>query len=431
MGVFAVLLWWMLVYFLFRKILKVWLKEKQAQFTKDWQWVILAVDVPPALIQSPKAVEQIFVHLSGAFSKINVFDKYMKGKSQEWFSFEIISIEGYIQFVVRTELKFRDLVEAAIYAQYTGAEITEVEDYADRIPDKFPNEEFDFTGVEFNLANHHAYPIHTHPHFEYSSSLDKEGAFIDPMAAVLENFTRIGPGENFWMQLVVSPSDNSWKQEGIDLVKEIIEGKKKASKGSIANKVAGLPMMALNATVQAWNMDSASSESVIKKEPVVGKVSDLTPGKRQVVEAVEEKISKFGFHSRLRIIYTAKKNVFNPQKCLYGFVGAMNQFYTADKNSLVPDYIKPTYLSKDEKFIAAFKKRSFKFKTAPYILNIEELATLWHFPMPSVKTPLLQKSSLKKGEPPINLPMDTPDNFFEEISHNPLTVVEEEKLPYA
>lgn len=423
-GAFCVLLWWMLVFFIFKKILNTWLKEKQTQYTKDWRWVVLAVDVPPIMIQSPKAVEQIFVHLSGSFMKINLLDKYIKGKMQKWFSFEIISIDGYIQFLVRTEVEFRDLVEAAIYAQYTEAEITEVEDYTLSVPDKYPNDQYDVVGAELNLAQNEAYPIRTYPHFEYANAIEKEMAFTDPMAAILENFTRIGPGENFWLQLVVTPSDNSWKEGGIELVKEIIEGKKKAPPSGLATKAAELPINTLKTAVKAWNMDFSGGGDE-KKEESVPKISDLTPGKRAVVEAVEEKISKFGFKSKMRVLYAAKKTVFNPQKCLYGFIGASNQFYTADKNSLAPD------MMKDEGFVGAFKKRALKYKTDPYILNIEELATLWHFPLPTVKTPLLQKTSLKRSEPPIDLPVDLDEGIFGETEGDvPVFESKKEELPY-
>jgi hypothetical protein len=42
----------------------------------------------------------------------------------------------------------------------------------------------------------------------------------------------------------------------------------------------------------------------------------------------------------------------------------------------------------------------------PYVLNIEELATVWHFPLPFVKTPLVQKAGAKRAEPPLGLPVE-------------------------
>ena len=61
---------------------------------------------------------------------------------------------------------------------------------------------------------------------------------------------------------------------------------------------------------------------------------------------------------------------------------------------------------KKKLFVAAYKKRKIKTGINPYILNIEELATIWHFPMSHVKTPLLQKTGGKRAEPPINLPIE-------------------------
>jgi len=40
------------------------------------------------------------------------------------------------------------------------------------------------------------------------------------------------------------------------------------------------------------------------------------------------------------------------------------------------------------------------------VFNIEELATVWHFPMSYVKTPLVQKTQGKRAEPPSGLPVE-------------------------
>jgi len=39
------------------------------------------------------------------------------------------------------------------------------------------------------------------------------------------------------------------------------------------------------------------------------------------------------------------------------------------------------------------------------ILNTEELASLWHFPILTVKAPLVKKTEAKKAEPPMSLPI--------------------------
>ncbi|MDD2758228.1 MAG: hypothetical protein PHD72_02530 [Patescibacteria group bacterium] len=445
-AIFAMVGWWILVLLFFKIAAEVWMAMKQREYMATWEWVVLAVDIPAQFVQSPKAMEQVFAHLSGSFVPYDIQERYWKGLINKWYSFEIISIEGYIQFVIRVETQFRDLVEAAIYAQYSEAEITEVEDYVGVAPDVYPNTTHDVQGVEFNLTENEVYPIRTYPYFEYNIS--KDVVFSDPMAALLENFSRIGPGENLWFQLVITPVDSSWKKDGIDLVKKIIAGKKEIKSSAVVSFIGDLPMMAAKTAMQAWNskFDEEDDKKKGKKEEPAGKVSDLTPGAKLVVESIEEKISKIGFKSRLRILYTAKKDVFQPNKCVSGVVGAMNQFSINNRNSFKPKPVGGANKSLvGSNIVAAFKERKLKKcyrhkklkpLDKPFILNIEELATVWHFPLPLVKTPLLQKSLIKRSEPPINLPVE---NFEAPLKAKPVgpkfvdkpREINPEDLPYA
>jgi len=157
--------------------------------TSKWKSVLLAIDIPPENVQTPLAVEQLFTHLAGAFDKPGFYDKFREGYKQRWFSMEIVSIEGYIQFLIWTEEKFRDLVEASVYAQYPDAEITEVEDYVDVMPSKYPNDEYDVWVGDFSLAETFAYPLRSYREFEHNIS--KDTVLKDPMGTFLESFSRI------------------------------------------------------------------------------------------------------------------------------------------------------------------------------------------------------------------------------------------------
>ena len=53
--------------------------------------------------------------------------------------------------------------------------------------------------------------------------------------------------------------------------------------------------------------------------------------------------------------------------------------------------------------VSKFRSRSNE-GCPPFILNTEELATLYHFPMRDVKAPLIKKTDAKKAEPPSRLP---------------------------
>ncbi len=437
-AIFAIIGWAIVALIFFFMGAELWVKVRQAKYTSAWEWIVLAVDVPTDTIQSPKAVEQIFSHLSGALFEPNIGQKYWQGVKQRWFSLEIISLEGYIQFLIYTEATYRDLVEAAVYAQYPMAEITEVEDYVGAIPSKYPNETHEMFGLEFGLAAADPYPIRTYSEFEHSITPDY--TFNDPMASILENFTRIGAGENLWLQIIIEPVSESWKVKGIELIKTIITNKKHVSGQFFLFKIINVIVEELLKAIRP----PVEGPVIKKKEELPGKITDLTPGVRDTIAAIEEKISKIGFKTKCRVLYAAPKEIFNPSRCLDGLIGSFNQFNYSGRNAIIPvlatkahyafgDY-RTTEIKK--RFVSAFKKRKIRTGKNPYIFNIQELATLWHFPLPLVKAPLLQKTASKRAEPPINLPI-------EEMTESPLKrriqqTVEEEpaeesptELPYA
>ncbi|MDO8499354.1 MAG: hypothetical protein Q7S66_01690 [bacterium] len=428
-ALFAIFGWVVLFLIFFEMGEHLWLHYRQEKYKHKWQWVVLAVDVPPLFIQTPKAVEQIFAHLSGAITNPHIGEKYWLGKKQKYFSMEIVSIEGYIQFLIRTEIEFRDLVEAAVYAQYPEAEITEVEDYVNLIPSHYPDPEYDVFGVEFTLKHSNPYPIRTYPSFEYS--LSKDVVFSDPMAALLENFSRIGHGENLWYQIVVEPINNHWREEGVELVKKIIANKKEHHESVIGTFIGDIWITILHdlQSIMHWTFEPMESHH---EEAPAGKVMDLSPGMKTTLEKIEEKIAKIGFKTKINILYSARKEVYHPGRCIDGIVGAMKQYSVMGSNAIVPysdttaHYAFKDYLvnMKKNKLVKAYKKRKIKIGGSPFILNIEELATIWHFPLPFVKTPLVQKTSAKRAEPPMGLPVESTESPLRKILQLPTTKVE-------
>lgn len=388
---------------------------KGPKATKDWKWVLLAVDVPALNVQTPKAVEQMFSHLAGALDSPDIAAKYRHGFKQRWFSFEIISIEGYIQFLIWTEVEFRDLVEAAIYAQYPEADVVEVEDYVKAVPDNYPNDTHDVWAADFTLAEKSAYPIRTYREFEHSIS--KDTVLKDPMGTFLESFSRIGPGEQMWFQIIVQPVSNSWKEDAIKVVKEMIGEKPSAPKGSkVVDAIGDAPLKLLEGIGdQVFGREASVATSDSASEGPPNQLSYLTPGQSKLVEAIEEKISKIGFKTKMRGVYLATKETFRPTRGVNALIGAINQFNIPSANSIVPGYgVSASYFFKEKNIakkkrliMKAYKKRKMNVGANSFILNIEELATVWHFPMSHVKTPLVQKVADKAVEPPPGLPIES------------------------
>ncbi|MFH1111607.1 MAG: hypothetical protein V1712_00885 [Patescibacteria group bacterium] len=386
------------------------LRRKRISYLAGIKYVLLAIDVPKETEQSPKAVESIFTALAGSFMKPNKYKRYILGEIEKPFSFEIVSLGGYIQFFIRTPEDFRDLVEAAVYAQYPDAEIVESEDYVDRVSSNFDTDEYDLWGTEFILENKDIYPIRTYVDFEHQASED----FKDPMAATLEILSRIKPDEDVWLQLLVTPIDDSWQAMGIAEVKKLTEGQKTKKAGVFQNFGSGLSE---TLRVMGDSLVSYSKEENEKKqEMVVPTIIRLTPGQRNIVEAIERKISKIGFKTKFRMIYWGRRETFLKGRGVNAVVGAIKQYTALNLNGFKPSSLVTTkadyflvhqrITKKQKKILRAYKLRS-PFRGAGHgrILNTEELATLYHFPVMTVKAPLIKKTDMKKAEPPFALPV--------------------------
>ncbi len=400
--------------FLFSKRSLVGLCSKQVGYKK--KWVLLAIDVPRDNEQSPKAVENIFSHLAGAAAGITFVEKYWDGEQSDPFSFEIVSIDGYVQYLVRCLEPLRDMVESALYAQYPDVEITRVEDYVVGAPHRFPDEYSNLFGFELTLAKHEVYPIRTYVDFEHGLTQELK----DPMASLLENLSRLRIGEQVWIQILATPVSDDWKEKAQDEINKVL-GKKSGSKESFLLKILFVPFNFYIWVVEAL-LGFAGVQGSESKEEDLFKMMNLTPGEKDQLTAMERKISKLGFEVKIRLIYIARKEVFSKVRGVASILGSLKQFNTLNLNAFRPikkTVTKVLYFFKksrvtvrQNKLIRAYMERSTTMGGAPFVLNIEELASIFHFPDLSVKAPLLKRTSAKKSEPPVGLPVFLGEDFM-------------------
>ena len=255
----------------------------------------------------------------------------------------------------------KDIVEAAVYAQYPKAEIFEVEDYTDRYKDlKFPSDEYDLWGSEFKLQKPSPYPIRTYPEFEDSLTQ----TFADPMAALLEVFNKINKDEELWMQIVITPINNSWKEEGYKIINKIIGAKQEKKKGIIEKALWPFYYMAtlieeLFVYGIGYEPGQVGSNTRTDLNEPINKMLYLTPEEKNIIEAITRKISKIGYRVKLRAIYLGHKGKLNKPKGVAAFIGALQQFSTLDLNALMPvmkTYSKANYFFVNKR-IEAKKRR--------------------------------------------------------------------------
>ena len=373
---------------------RVWLYYIRAVYLSKIEWVLLEVKLPREITKPPLAME-LLLNVFYQTSKGKWFDWYFKGRVRDWFSLEMVSLGGAVKFFIRTNKIYKNLIESQIYAQYPQAEIYEVPDYTKYVKYTGAGSPWEIFGTEFVLSKEDAYPIKTYVDYGLDRESTKEEFKTDPMTATLEFLGSINKEEQLWIQILVRAAEDrhrnpdsfmgwgkrSWRDEGKGLIEEITE--KSQPKGDKFGRF-------------------------------------LTTDEQDTIKAISRSISKLGFDCGLRAIYLARGGSFNPAN-IKGLMGILRQYGTNNLNGFKlvserttsydfpwQDYNKIRVTKRKTKLFKAYKHRGYfyrPFRRKPFILNTEELATVYHFPGDVLQTPTFGRIESRKVEPPTNLPV--------------------------
>lgn len=391
-------------YFLFKML---WGDFVTGKFWGTIDWIVLEIIPPSDVEKSPQPMEMIFSGFLGAMAGINVIERHVDGKSPMFYSLELVSDEGHIHFYVRTPKSLVGLVESHVYAQYPDAEVFEVSDYVDDVPKLIPNKNWNLWGTDFILDKPDPYPIKTYKWFEESVT----GKMLDPLAGLIETMGKVGPGQKIWIQFIITPEDQSEYESGRELANEIAGRVKPKKTGVFAGFVQDIGdifksiIPAMFGPVELPSREEASAENV----PVE---FALTPGEKDVLKAVESGIGKSVFRTKMRFLYLGKRESFD--KVYVGStVGSIKQFSDINLNGFKVDNDSKTFaihLFSDARCLYRQRKILRRYRDRDpsghqFVLNTEELATVFHFPDMSVATPSLRKIETKRGSAPANLPI--------------------------
>ncbi len=379
-----------------------WLFYIRISYIMNMKWITLRVSVPKENPRTPLAMEQVFSAAYSTFSHgLRLSQIYWEGMVEDWTSFEIAAFSSGVAFYIRTQSSHRHLFESAIYSQYPNAEIDLVEDYTTILPNVVPNNTYNLFGAEMILANKDAFPIRTWSY--WNQPLEKEER-ADTMAVLLETLSKLKEGEMVWFQILIRPTDGEWTKAAKKIRDKEAKRTKSEKKTNYSKKTSEFLSNLIFAPFR---------QPVWEEEKKDEKEAKLTPGESDVVKAIENKIGKLAFETGIRWMYIARKDVFSGS-IITSFLGFFRQFNTFNLNSIKPD--KPTLTIGRQPFrqrgIWAKKRRLFeryRFRVFPKkfsMFNIEELATMYHYPSSIVEAPMLRRVEAKKGEPPPSLPVE-------------------------
>ncbi|MDA1060693.1 MAG: type IV secretion system DNA-binding domain-containing protein [bacterium] len=372
------------------------------------KYTVLQVRVSKENETGPIVAENIFSTLHGIQSKFSFLDR-LRGYSADHVSFEIASIARSIKFYVAFPEKLRNLVEGQIYAQYPDVEIEDTHDYAgSEIVSQSSSSAF---GTELKLIDSDVYPIKRYPQFE-----DKlTRVAVDPLSSITSSLVKFDDiGDQAWVQIVVSPLSDKWRiifTKCVRILKKGILGnvdafKKFYSKSFITRKiwpkivffpvyfvfwVQGLLITAgMKSDMSSQNMSLNSSEDI---EEMTSKSHE----RESTMDAAMDKVVRLLYNVNIRIVYLPKnKNLQKANVKLREVAGSFMQFNIPSLNGFeIGDFMQGS------RVVNAYRKRLIN---DGFVLNNEELATIWHLPNMSVQTPAIYWVKSKKLEPPIDLP---------------------------
>ena len=348
----------------------------------NYDYVLLALEIPRDNDKKELSAEQLFASLHGILRDKEELRRV--NGVQEHLSFEIASVSNQIRFYVRVPKHLQNFVEGQIYAQYPSVQIHEAEkDYA------INSNGHPVTAVdELVLTDNEYFPIKTFQTFD-----------VDPLAGITAALTKLDSSdEEIWVQILARPIADSWQQDSAKFIARYKDGF-----GTVTKSSAWIYF--LQALQALWQPPEGGTTTTGKE------MSDRD--KLRVSEA-EKKSQKLGY--KVRIAYLGSDQ--NSARIQMNAVAsAFKQFNSTSLNGFKLAS-RPSYSRED---LEQYAKRSFPDKSG-YILNIEELASVFHLPHMNVETPNVVWASSKTAEPPTNLPILNGDvNHDRQISAFGLT----------
>ena len=266
-------------------------------------------------------------------------------------SFELFGYSQYTYFFIGCEPDSTKLVEGLIYATFPNCEIRQMKDYT-RFYD--PNNQV-LLGTSANLARSDIYPIKTFNEFE-----------VDALSGVFSVISKLGPKDQAWVQMLISPKDDNWLYH-------------------LGRKVK----MKLNRIFRIFRIKNymrikAKKEFYKEEDAHFVAKTDFNPFHVQF---------KFGAISDNTV--DARKNILALAKAFY-------QFNKTDYNEFVMQKLKS-----GKSFLKEYQARKM---TKPQTIGAHEVATLYHFPNAD-HVPHIVHMLAKKHEPPKNLPAEGTDEI--------------------
>lgn len=391
-----------LPYTLFYLTFEMWMDSVKAKFRFENGRTTLRIKPPQEVLKSPEAMESILTQIFNPNGPDNLMQTYLDGKHPLVSSLEIVSIGGEVRFYANIPTKkVKNALEAQLYAQYPGIEVTEeLIDYTAEV--KWDPTKWDMLSFHIlkksKSKDDDVLPIKTY--IDYGlDKLPKEELKFEPMSPLIEHLGNAKPHERLWIQILMTP-----------------HAKKAFKTGSLS-------------TVGTWEGSAKKKIDSLMGRDKAGKGVEetesrpiLTASERDTIAAIERNVSKYAYSVAIRAMYITQVGKFDADM-IGPMLRSFGQYDMIGRASLGPlwrtdfDYNFFQDFSGQRK-IKAKKNELEMYKLRAYlpgdakassdrerIMSTEEIATIYHIPGTSVFTPGLTRVENTRRAAPANLPI--------------------------
>ncbi len=280
------------------------------------------------------------------------------------YSFEIVAKDGLVSFYVTAPYRHKDFIEQQIHAQYPSAQIEEAADY------NVFSAQGEVASARFAFQRDYYLPIQTYKKLE-----------TDPLNAITNALAKVDQGDGASIQILVRSAKKQWRSKGVQIASLMQQGrsywqaKKKAS---------------------AWGAFSSEKKSSEHKTGEAVKEYRLSPLEEEMVKSIEEKVGQLGLDVNINAVASSRV----PGRAAMYLDNISASF--GQYNS--PQYGNTIFRKRGGKAIVRdFVYRFFREKDR-MVMTGDELASLWHLPLPSTETPNIRWLTSRKAPPPTNIP---------------------------
>lgn len=356
--------------------------QKKLRTTKNYErslaMVPLLIHIPPAGEDTEAGGRDVRDVVDENISKAQIIYNILastteKGFQNRWFgqrhfSFEIIGSQGFVYLYAGVPVDMVEVFKQAVVSAYPAAQLEEVTEH--NIFSEMGKLNAT-VGGEMSLKESFAYPIATYQDLKR-----------DAFQAILNALSTLEKSDGAAIQILFRPAESSWRKQA-----SAIAGRKR--KGNDKNINAGLlAKQLLTAFVKPPETKNEGGEA-----------KPLSSLEQSIVDAIDDKTRYPGFEIGIRVV--ASSNILQrSQGILQNIVASFSLFDAPGRNGF-----KFTPTKDVARFVTSYILRLFPSQKKQNILNVVELATLFHFPDQSnIPTSQLERQDSKQVDGPRNVP---------------------------